>query len=168
MYPDVIIRYTNCFGDGSHLESSFSTASALSFSLPWFKAPPPPPPPPPPCLDHSLVLYWIVLLAVLSDFANSLISSLLNFQRLSPKMPRECEPRECEPRECEGIYNAAAYRPSQEYTKAKTKYSLLHSAFDTLDAHIFPLLTRAPISHTMWRSSGGALEYLASRNSICD
>ena len=163
MYPDVIIRYTNCFGDGSHLESSFSTASALSFSLPWFKAPPPPPPPPPPCLDHSLVLYWIVLLAVLSDFANSLISSLLNFQRLSPKMPRECEPRECE-----GIYNAAAYRPSQEYTKAKTKYSLLHSAFDTLDAHIFPLLTRAPISHTMWRSSGGALEYLASRNSICE
>ncbi|MEJ2635504.1 MAG: M48 family metallopeptidase [Calditrichia bacterium] len=65
-------------------------------------------------------VYAIIILATLIlDFALNIISDVLNLRFLSGELPGEFE----------GVYDAEAYRKSQEYTRVKTRFGFLTSAF---------------------------------------
>ena len=66
-------------------------------------------------------IWWIVVLTIVFEFTLETVSSMLNYYALSPSMPLEFA----------GIYDAAKYARSQEYTKAKTIFSAWVRCFDT-------------------------------------
>jgi STE24 endopeptidase len=63
---------------------------------------------------------YFILAALLIHFAVELVAELLNIRALRPEVPDGME----------GTYDAAAYRNSQEYTRARTKFSLLKRGVD--------------------------------------
>ena len=84
-------------------------------------APPPPPPPPPSMLGlSSSAIFSIVIVTLLLEYALSTISSLLNQSSLASTIPKEFE----------GVYDAAKYAKSQDYTRAKARFSHVTRTFD--------------------------------------
>lgn len=68
-------------------------------------------------------IYAIVILtALLAQYTLSLIANLLNLRALRPELPAEFV----------GVYDADAYRQSQEYTRVQTKFGFITSTFDLL------------------------------------
>ena len=59
---------------------------------------------------------WIVLVALLGEFALSVVTSLLNIRAMSPTVPDEFRP----------TYDDKTYRRSQAYTRARTRFGLVH------------------------------------------
>ena len=67
-----------------------------------------------------MVVLLVVLAAVFGDYTLSLLASLLNYRALGQPMPLEFE----------GTYDVKAYDKSQEYTRARTVFSLANSTAD--------------------------------------
>lgn len=68
-------------------------------------------------------IYAIVILAaLLAQYTLSLVANLLNLRALHPELPEEFV----------GVYDADAYRRSQEYTRVQTKFGFITSTFDLL------------------------------------
>jgi STE24 endopeptidase len=68
-------------------------------------------------------LYALVILAaLLVEHALSAVADLLNLRHLRPELPAEFE----------GVYDAQAYRRSQEYTVARTRFGLIPGTFDLI------------------------------------
>ncbi len=63
---------------------------------------------------------YVILGALLANYAVELVAELLNIRALRPELPAEME----------GTYDAGAYRNSQEYTLVKTKFSLVREGVD--------------------------------------
>ncbi len=61
---------------------------------------------------------WIVLLALLGELVLSVVTSLLNIRAMSPTVPDEFRP----------TYDDKTYQRSQAYTRARTRFGLLHDA----------------------------------------
>lgn len=59
----------------------------------------------------------IILAALLLDYALNLVADLLNLRALRPELPQEFR----------GVYDADAYRRSQEYTRVQTRFGLVSS-----------------------------------------
>ncbi|MBI4585406.1 MAG: M48 family metallopeptidase [Planctomycetes bacterium] len=64
----------------------------------------------------------IILAALLIEHVLSLAADLLNLRSLRPELPEEFK----------GLYDAEAYRRSQEYTRARTRSGILHGTMDLL------------------------------------
>jgi STE24 endopeptidase len=62
----------------------------------------------------------LILAALLFQTALSLVADLLNLKALRPELPAGFE----------GVYDAERYRRSQEYTRARTRFSFWPQAFD--------------------------------------
>ncbi|HLG23006.1 MAG TPA: M48 family metallopeptidase [Candidatus Manganitrophaceae bacterium] len=63
-------------------------------------------------------LYALIILSTLAlDHALNLVADLLNLKALGAEPPKEFK----------GIYDAAAYRKSQDYTRARTKFGIITS-----------------------------------------
>lgn len=62
----------------------------------------------------------VILVALLAEHALSVVADVLNLRHLRPELPPEFE----------GVYDAEAYRRSQEYTRARTRFALIPGAFD--------------------------------------
>lgn len=60
----------------------------------------------------------IILSALLIEFGLTLAADLLNLKRLQSDLPKEVE----------GLYDPAAYRKSQEYTRARTTFGVITAA----------------------------------------
>ncbi|MCC7437281.1 MAG: M48 family metallopeptidase [Armatimonadetes bacterium] len=68
-------------------------------------------------------IYTIVILtALIAQFALGLIANLLNLRALRPELPEEFV----------GVYDAEAYRRSQEYTRVNTMFGFTTSTFQLL------------------------------------
>lgn len=68
-------------------------------------------------------IYAIVILtALLAQYTLSLIANLLNLRALRPELPEEFV----------GVYDADAYRRSQEYARVQTNFGFITSTFDLL------------------------------------
>ena len=61
---------------------------------------------------------WIVLVALLGEFALSMLTSLLNIRAMGPTVPDEFR----------SVYDDETYARWQDYTRARTRFDLLHSA----------------------------------------
>ena len=61
----------------------------------------------------------IVLVALLAEYVLSLVASLLNLRSLSPELPEEFR----------GVHDPGTYARSQEYTRMRTRFSLVSSTF---------------------------------------
>ena len=59
---------------------------------------------------------WIVLVALVGEFALSVVTSLLNIRAMSPTVPDEFRP----------TYDDKTYQRSQAYTRARTRFGLVH------------------------------------------
>jgi STE24 endopeptidase len=69
----------------------------------------------------SVNLYgYVILGALLANYAVELVAELLNIRALRPGLPAGME----------GTYDAGAYRNSQEYTRARTKFGLVRQSVD--------------------------------------
>ncbi|MCE7936121.1 MAG: M48 family peptidase [Chlorobi bacterium CHB2] len=64
----------------------------------------------------------IILSALLIQYALDLIANVLNLRALRPELPEEFI----------GVYDAEAYRRSQEYTRAQTTFGFIANGFDLL------------------------------------
>ncbi len=62
----------------------------------------------------------VILVALFAEHALSVVADVLNLRRLRPELPPEFE----------GVYDAEAYRRSQEYTRARTRFALIPGTFD--------------------------------------
>jgi len=71
-------------------------------------------------VGEERIIYCVVLGTLLLDYVLTLTSSLLNYNALGAAMPLEFS----------GVYDATAYASSQAYTRAKTRFSLVHTTFD--------------------------------------
>ena len=69
----------------------------------------------------------IVLVALLGEFALSVVASLLNIRAMSPTVPAEFR----------SIYDDETYARSQKYTRACTRFALGHSAFSLATLLLF-------------------------------
>jgi STE24 endopeptidase len=69
----------------------------------------------------------IILLTLISEFILQLIADFLNLQSLSTKVPKEFE----------GVYDADKYAKSQEYTRVRTRFGIISSAFSLIVTLIF-------------------------------
>ena len=68
-------------------------------------------------------IYAITILSVLvAEYTLSLIANLLNLRALRPDLPEEFV----------DVYDADAYRRSQEYTRVTTRFGLITNTFDFL------------------------------------
>lgn len=63
---------------------------------------------------------YLILVALLADYAVELAAELLNVRALRPDVPAAME----------GVYDHAAYRKSQEYTRSRTMFGLVKKTFD--------------------------------------
>ena len=63
---------------------------------------------------------YVILGALLANYAVEFTAEFLNIKALRPSLPAGME----------GIYDADAYRNSQEYTRAKTKFGLVRRGTD--------------------------------------
>ena len=61
----------------------------------------------------------IVLVALLAEYVLSLVASLLNLRSLSPELPEGFR----------GVHDPGTYARSQEYTRMRTRFSLVSSTF---------------------------------------
>src|SRR3990172_7817994 len=64
----------------------------------------------------------IILTALCFDFILNLIADILNLSHLQPELPGEFS----------GVFDEAAYRKSQEYTRVKTFFGIVTSAFSLI------------------------------------
>lgn len=62
----------------------------------------------------------VILVALLAEHALSVVADVLNLRHLRPELPPEFA----------GTYDAEAYRRSQEYTRARTRFALVPGTFD--------------------------------------
>ena len=69
----------------------------------------------------------IVLVALLGELALSVVTSLLNIRAMGPTVPDEFR----------SIYDEQTYARSQEYTRARTRFGLVHSAFSLATLLLF-------------------------------
>ncbi len=60
----------------------------------------------------------LILLAILIEYGLNCYADYLNLKTLSPNIPEEMQ----------SVYDAAAYRKSQDYTRANTKFGLLNAS----------------------------------------
>lgn len=73
-------------------------------------------------------IYFIVILAaILAEFIIGVIADILNLRALKLEVPQELK----------GIYEPAAYRKSQEYTRVNTRFSLITGTFHLLVLLVF-------------------------------
>ena len=63
---------------------------------------------------------YVILGALLANYAVELVAETLNIRALRRSVPAGME----------GTYDAGAYRNSQEYTRAKTKFGLVKQGVD--------------------------------------
>jgi STE24 endopeptidase len=80
----------------------------------------------------------IILLALISEFILQLIADYLNLQSLSNRIPKEFE----------GVYDTEKYAKSQEYTRVRTRFGVVSSAFSLIVTLYFGLqadLTRSTL-----------------------
>jgi STE24 endopeptidase len=73
------------------------------------------------------VFAWIILIALVGEFLLNLVGNRLNLHSLEPTLPSEFQ----------GAYDDEKYAKSQEYTRAKTRFSMLTSSFDLLVLLVF-------------------------------
>ncbi|MDP6582535.1 MAG: M48 family metallopeptidase [Vicinamibacterales bacterium] len=69
----------------------------------------------------------IVLVALLGEFALSVVSSLLNVQAMSPNVPGEFR----------SVYDDETYARSQQYTRARTRFGLVQEAVSLVTLLLF-------------------------------
>jgi len=69
----------------------------------------------------------IILSTLLLDFILSLYAKFLNLKNLSGELPKEFQ----------GVYDAAAYRKSQDYTRVNTRFSLITASISLVATLIF-------------------------------
>ncbi len=69
----------------------------------------------------------IILLTLISEFILQLIADFLNLQSLNTKIPKEFD----------GVYDAEKYAKSQEYTRVRTRFGVVSSAFSLIVTLIF-------------------------------
>lgn len=62
----------------------------------------------------------VILAALLLEHALSVVADILNLRHLRPELPAEFE----------GVYDAEAYRRSQDYARARTRFGLIPATFD--------------------------------------
>ena len=62
---------------------------------------------------------WIVLAALLIEYAVSTLAALLNVRAMTPEVPEEFI----------GVYDAERYARSQEYTRIRTRFGLMQGTF---------------------------------------
>ncbi|MEE4261139.1 MAG: M48 family metallopeptidase [Desulfobacteraceae bacterium] len=72
-----------------------------------------------PPLDMNTIAF-IILFALIFDFALNVLADYLNLSRLRDDLPRDFE----------GVYDAERYRKSQEYLKAKTHFGWATATFE--------------------------------------
>ena len=60
------------------------------------------------------IIFWIILIALVIDFAIGLVSTILNLRSLQTKPPDTLA----------DIYDDTEYKTSQEYTLDQTKFGL--------------------------------------------
>jgi STE24 endopeptidase len=65
---------------------------------------------------------WIILIALLAEALVNLLGNLVNLRSLEPTVPVEFE----------GTYDGEKYARSQDYTRATTRFGMVHSSFDLL------------------------------------
>lgn len=65
------------------------------------------------------VIFWIIFIALIADFAIGLLSTVLNVRFLSSDPPFELE----------DVYDKEAYRKSQEYTRVHSLFGLITGSF---------------------------------------
>lgn len=70
---------------------------------------------------------FIILAAIIADYALSLISDILNLDHLSPDLPEEFQ----------DVFDADRYRKSQEYTRVTTRFGILTSTLNLAALLIF-------------------------------
>lgn len=75
-------------------------------------------------------IFWVILIALILDFAVGLFSTILNVRSLKPIPPFELE----------DVYRSEEYRKSQEYTRVQSLFGLTASTFKLLLLLIFWLL----------------------------
>lgn len=61
------------------------------------------------------IFFWIILISLIADYALDVIVNILNLRALKLTIPPALE----------GIYDAEAYRKSQEYTRISTRFELI-------------------------------------------
>jgi STE24 endopeptidase len=70
-------------------------------------------------LSYMNMYAVVILSALVFSFILDLVTEILNLKALRDELPEEFA----------GVYNAAAYRKSQEYTRVKTRFGFLTSTF---------------------------------------
>lgn len=90
-------------------------------------------------------IYLIIILAtIIGEYVLQTSARLLNLKALNPALPGEFE----------GFYDAAEYRRSQEYTRARTRFSNLSSTLNTALVTGFILLGGFNLVDTFARGYG--------------
>lgn len=88
-------------------------------------------------------IYFVVILGtLLFSYALGLWSELLNLQALTPHLPAEFH----------GVYEDAAYRKSQEYTRVNTRFGFITATFDLVVMLIFWFTGGFPVLDGLVRS----------------
>lgn len=76
------------------------------------------------------IFFTACLSILLVHFLLDVVTELLNLRALSDNIPLECQ----------GIFDTEGYAKSQQYTRVKTKFELISSAFDLTTTLLFWLL----------------------------
>lgn len=69
----------------------------------------------------------VISIALLAEYGLSIAADLLNLRALDPELPAEMR----------GLHDADSYRRSQEYTRVRTRFGILHASFDLAALLVF-------------------------------
>lgn len=86
----------------------------------------------------------VILVVLLAEYALSVVSSTLNLRSLHPAVPREFD----------GIFDATTYARSQEYTRTRTRFGLIHGGINLMIVLAFWQLGGFEWWDQRWRSAG--------------